>query len=119
MAELTETQRKIAEMMSERELDSNVRALAAVLGWRVYHPYRSTRSAPGWPDLALANPAQRRVLFRELKRQRGKPTADQRWWLAALDVAGTDVGVWRPADWLSGRIERELRPVKAELDVRN
>jgi hypothetical protein len=29
-------------------------------------------------------------------------------WLVDLEAAGLETYVWRPADWLSGRIERVL-----------
>jgi hypothetical protein len=51
------------------------------------------------------------VLFRELKTQRGRVTAEQREWLHALLAAGQDAGVWRPEDLLSGRIQRELTAI--------
>ena len=47
-------------------------------------------------------------MFRELKKQRGKVTADQQEWLDALTADGMDADVWRPSDLLSGRVAREL-----------
>ena len=47
-------------------------------------------------------------MYRELKRQKENPTKAQREWIAALEAAGADVDVWRPADWYSQRIAREL-----------
>jgi hypothetical protein len=62
-------------------------------------------SPSGFPDLVIAG---HRVVYRELKRQTENPTKAQREWIAALEAAGADVGVWRPSDWLSGKVQREL-----------
>jgi hypothetical protein len=34
---------------------------------------------------------------------------DQKRWIALLQAAGEDVGVWRPDDWFDGTIRKELR----------
>lgn len=61
--------------------------------------------ARGWPDLA---PARGGVLrFRELKSAKGRLAAAQQAWLQALQEAGRDAAVWRPADW--NEIERTLK----------
>lgn len=64
----------------------------------------------GYPDLTIVGPGG--VLFRELKSDTGPVAPEQRKWLARLDEAGADIGVWRPADLRSGRIERELRALR-------
>lgn len=56
----------------------------------------------------LAHRTRGVLLFRELKRQREQPTNPQVVWLGLLSAAGVDTGVWRLADLLEGRIEREL-----------
>lgn len=50
-------------------------------------------------------------IYRELKIQRGRLSRHQKEWLAALQEAGQDATVWRPSDWHSGRITRELQAV--------
>jgi VRR-NUC domain len=82
---------------SETAFQDRVVALAKAAGWQVYHPYDSRKSAPGWPDLVLMR--DREVLFRELKTDSGRTTAEQRGWLDGLEAAGQDVEVWRPRDW--------------------
>lgn len=62
----------------------------------------------GWPDLVIVGT---RVLFRELKSATGPATPEQKAWIARLELAGLDVGVWRPKDLTSGLIERELRAI--------
>lgn len=73
-------------------------ALARLLGWRVFHPFNSRRSEPGWPDLSLVKPP--RIVFVEVKTDTGRLSAAQRTWLAALQqVEQVAVRVWRPGDW--------------------
>lgn len=101
--------------MSERELLDNVRKMAHLLGWRTYHTHNSQRSESGFTDLVLVKsgegtgPFRGRVLFRELKTEAGRLTPPQHEWIEALRRANADVAVWRPADWVSGRIKEELR----------
>jgi len=65
----------------------------------------------GFPDVVLCGKGG--VLFRELKAAKGVLKPEQKVWLAAFEEAGADVGVWRPVDLQSGRIETELRAVRA------
>jgi hypothetical protein len=82
----------------ERELLQQVRDLARLLGWRVYHTHDSRRSPEGFPDLVLVRPP--RLLFVELKREGRGPTLAQHGWLEALAaVPGVEVYLWRPGDW--------------------
>ena len=92
--------------MTERQLQDAVLQLARLTGWLVYHTHCSIRSQPGFPDLVLVRGA--RVLWRELKSSRGRLTAAQSEWLDRLTAAGQDADTWRPDDWMSGRVEREL-----------
>lgn len=84
--------------MSEAELLAAVRQLARLSGWMTYHTHDSRRSEAGWPDLALANVRQGRIIFAELKTATGRTTPQQDAWLAALAAAGCETAVWRPAD---------------------
>ena len=94
--------------MTEAELQATVIEAAKWLNYAVYHTYDSRRSAPGFPDLVLTNRATGHTLFREIKTEKGKLTAAQRQWLHYLGMRH-DAGVWRPADWTSGRVLAELR----------
>lgn len=71
-----------------------------------YHTARSDRSEPGFPDSVIVGP--RGVLFRELKSDTGRPSAEQTTWLRQLQAAGADADVWTPQDKRSGRILNEL-----------
>lgn len=86
-------------------LDAHVRRYLKELGLAGYHTKDSRRSAKGFPDWTICG---NRILFRELKTQRGKVTPEQQEWLRALAFAGADADVWRPEDLLSGRIAHEL-----------
>jgi len=93
------------DAVTEKELLQAVRDLARLRNWLVYHTHDSRRSEPGFPDLVLVKD---RVLFVELKSERGKPTPAQNEWHVALWQAGATLFVWRPSDWLDGTIEKEL-----------
>lgn len=101
-----------AKAMSERQLQDQVIALAERMGFIVYHTHDSRRSQKGFPDLVLVHPKQRRVLWRELKSETGTTTPEQKAWISTLSLVGEDVDVWRPRDWMGGRIENELRNSK-------
>jgi hypothetical protein len=99
----------IADGWSEDQLLAKVIKLAETLGWLAYHTHDSRRSQAGYPDLHLVHPVFGLSLFRELKKQkRAYLRPDQKVWLAALENAGFDCGVWRPLDYLNGSIRAEL-----------
>ena len=96
---------KAADMaLDEKAFQAQVVALARTLGWMVYHPFDSRRSARGYPDLTLVKDG--RLIYAELKTERGRLTDDQRGWLDALRETPAEVYLWRPSDWDS--IERTL-----------
>jgi hypothetical protein len=78
---------------------------ARLMGWSAYHTYDSRRSAAGFPDLVLVR--RPRVVWAELKSERGRLTDDQRAWIEELRACGQAVFVWRPSNW--EEIERALR----------
>jgi hypothetical protein len=123
--------------VTEDEFQSAVIELAQRLGWLVAH-FRPARTEHGWrtavsgdglgfPDLVLVR--NTRLLFVELKSERGRVRPEPALWLAALEVvaaaargavAAVDPGVapnvaglavavhvWRPSDWPA--VERELK----------
>ena len=91
--------------MSEAKLEGHVRELCKDLGLLSYHTRDSRGSTPGFPDLVIVGD---RVIYRELKTEKGKVTDAQAEWLHALVMAGQDACVWRPRDLLSGLIGRRL-----------
>lgn len=94
--------------MSEADLQTAVLELCRHHGVLVYHTHDSRRSQPGFPDLVIAG--SRGVLFRELKSDQGKLTADQVQWATTLGLTA-NWGLWRPPDLRSGRIDLEIRSV--------
>ena len=64
--------------------------------WRTYHTLRSKGSEPGFPDLILIRPP--RLIFAELKSDRGRLTRAQREWRADLEACGVEVYTWRPSE---------------------
>jgi hypothetical protein len=106
---------------TEREFQTAVVEYARLLGWKVFHPFDSRRSEPGWPDLAMARNGQ--LILAELKTERGRVSRDQQRWLDALGIEDEParrrtaalewrrprlmVCLWRPSMW--GEIEEILR----------
>ena len=91
----------------EKELRLNLEKLAKLLGWRYYFTYRSRRSPPGFLDFELVKGD--RLIKAELKSDVGRPTEEQHAWIRAyLDTPHVEVYLWRPSDWVAGRIEMAL-----------
>lgn len=107
--------------ISERELQDAVADVARTLGWRVFHS-RPARTSKGWRtpvqydgkgyvDLTLVHEGRGRLIFAELKSDKGRTTPEQDAWLAGLErVAETvpdvvSVHVWTPADWPTAIVE--------------
>jgi hypothetical protein len=105
---------------TERAWMGQVLAYARLMGWRAHHdnatnaPRRCSacgslrrlpRNAPGMLDLILIR--RPRIVWVELKSQRGRLSDDQRCWLDDLRACGQEVYIWRPSDWPA--VERILR----------
>ena len=84
--------------VTEADLREQIRDLCKLFGWKMYFTWRSIHSPAGFPDLVLANPERKRVIFAELKREKGKVTEKQQEWLDALAECGQEVYVWRPGN---------------------
>jgi hypothetical protein len=103
-----------AENVSEKDFQKAVTDALNALGWRWYHS-RPARTSKGWrtalsgdagyPDITAVR--RDRVLFIELKTERGRLSEEQGVWLADLGAAGAEVFCWRPSDW--PEIEATLR----------
>ena len=79
--------------VSEKVFQSELVDFAKSRGWRVYHTYDSRRCEPGFPDLVLV---REKVLYRELKSEKGRMTKSQSEWGESLVSAGADFAVWKP-----------------------
>ena len=84
---------------SEKELSLMVRQLASLKGWKVYHTFYSMFSDAGFPDLCLCRGD--RLVFMELKTEKGKVSQAQKEWLEALALTKCEVFVFRPSEWES------------------
>ena len=83
--------------------------VAKLAGWRSLHIRPARRSdgswrtpvagdGRGWPDLTLVRAP--RLVFAELKSERGKLRPEQSDWLDVLRLLPqAEVFVWTPADW--------------------
>ncbi len=132
-----EYDRQVAETMREEVLLVRVLELAKLYGWRSAHfrPAQTQRGrwvtavqgdGKGYPDVTLVHGPAGRLVFAELKAQRGRFDPAQVAWLDDLRAVAEDVAqvaaysaavvdrppvsvhTWRPADLLDGRIEAVL-----------
>jgi hypothetical protein len=100
---------RLAASITEAQLQDWTYKLCKTLRIRFYHTKDSRGSAKGFPDLVLLGPSG--LLFRELKTSKGRITAEQQEWLDDLTAIGHDAAVWRPIDWVTGRIQAELKTI--------
>ena len=96
--------------LTEREWMRQVTDLAELYGWDWAH-FRVAQTAKGWrtpvsgtigegfPDLLLTRARDRRVLFVEVKAERGKVSERQEYVIDVLREAGMVALIWRPSDW--------------------
>ena len=121
MFELTDARKVIANEMPEAELQSLVEPFFRLDDFLVFHVRSPRGSEPGVPDLLMVKPP--RVIFMELKRQKGRldnrvrftrgsrrvpprrlPTQEE-WFNALLECPGIEAYLVRPRDWLDGTVE--------------
>lgn len=92
--------------MLEREFATMVEHLLDLFGWRWKHDEPAVRQSGRWatafrgdrgfPDYVATRDG--RLLFAEIKNERGRLTRQQADWLDALRQTGAEVHVWRPDD---------------------
>ena len=103
--------------MSERDFQRSVMELAELSGWETLHVRTSMQQgrymtattgtmSKGWPDLLLIHRSQQRIIWAELKAEKGRLRPDQSRVLSVLWqlVEGptrewAEVHVWKPSDW--------------------
>ena len=106
--------------IKEEDFFQQILDLAHIFGWRVAH-FRPARTKNGWrtavagdgagfPDVVMVKSP--RLIFAELKSEKGKLTPEQEEWLDGLgscgdavrqlghlvDKEGVEVYLWRPSD---------------------
>ena len=94
LSDLTDRERLFVDV-TERAFQRQVNDLCALLGWLTYHTHRSDRSPAGFPDSVMVRGG--RVIFAELKTERGRLAYAQEKWRDALRGAGTEWYLWRPS----------------------
>jgi hypothetical protein len=85
--------------LTEKQFEGQVKDLAKIFGWKYYHTWRSFHSPAGFPDCVMVR--GQRIIFAELKSEKGSVSEKQQEWLDALgNVGDKDVQVylWRPDD---------------------
>jgi len=85
--------------MLEKEFHENVAHLMRLNGWSVYSVPDSRRvSLAGYPDITAWRGT--RLIFAELKREKGRTSPAQDEVLAELrNIPCAEVYVWKPSDW--------------------
>jgi len=94
--------------MTEADFLNQVIDLAHLYKWRVAHfrPgqrsdgtwYTAIQGDAGFTDLVLVR--QPRVIFAEVKSDKGRLSPEQRDWITALDLCpGVETFIWRPRMW--------------------
>ena len=91
----------------EAQLQSMVVDLAKWCGYMCYHPHDSRRSVPGFPDLTMVHTRNGRLIFVELKSEKGRIRPEQKVWLELLG-RHHEAYVWRPIHWTNGTIRATL-----------
>jgi hypothetical protein len=94
------TGEQLAALELEKDFQQRVVQLARLNKWKIFAIPDSRRaSIAGYPDLTLWNPKQKRIIWVELKREKGKTSPAQDEVIEELRQCGAEVYVWRPSDW--------------------
>lgn len=87
--------------ITEKQFEAQVKDLAKIFGWLYYHTWRSIHSPAGFPDVVMVR--QGRLIFAELKSEKGKLSDKQQEWIDALrdgqkfaPMPNWEVYAWRP-----------------------
>jgi hypothetical protein len=83
--------------MSEAEWQRTVTEYATLRGWRWFHDNDSRLNRSGLPDLLMVRTG--RIVFAELKSEKGRVRPEQQDWLNDLEVCCVEAYLWRPSDW--------------------
>jgi hypothetical protein len=92
---------QLIDLELEKDFQRRVEEYARLEGWHVYSVPDSRRvSLSGYPDLTMWRVADKRLLFAELKREKGRLRPQQEVILDELRQLGkAEVYLWRPSDW--------------------
>lgn len=92
---------QLIDLELEKDFQRRVEEYARLEGWHVYSVPDSRRvSLSGYPDLTMWRVADKRLIFAELKREKGRLRPAQEVILDELRALGkAEVYVWRPSHW--------------------
>ena len=102
---------RIWSMLEDRgpdSLDAHVRRLMKDLGLDGYHTRNSKGSRKGFPDWEIWGS---KIIWRELKSERGTLSVDQRRVGTLIKLGGGDWAVWRPRDLVRGVVAAQLAAI--------
>lgn len=85
----------VTEKQWDHQIWMGPRAVATRLGWLSFHVLWSRGSRPGFPDRVAY---RERLLFAEMKTEKGAISDAQIATLTSLAKAGQEVYLWRPSD---------------------
>jgi hypothetical protein len=99
MAEVIKTIGKSSlPALTEKDFLRQIKDLAKICHWRVYHPFLSKWSERGYPDITLVRPP--RLIFAELKAEKGVLSESQCEWAELLQACpGVEYYCWKPSDF--------------------
>ena len=88
----------------ERDFQNRLTEFMRIEGWQVYSIPDSRRaSMKGYPDITAWRVEDQRLLFVELKREKGRVSEAQIYVLDSLRALAPridcEVYIWRPSDW--------------------
>ncbi len=88
----------------EKEWQKRVEGALRQYGWLVFHTLHSKGSTPGFPDICAVKVDPKtgaaRLLYAELKAEKGKLSSAQNEWMDALArVPCAEVYIWRPSQF--------------------
>lgn len=112
---MKDTRTVLLERMTEAEFQKQVLEWARRGNWLCHHTHDSRfqewGTDRGFPDLVLVRPP--RVLFVELKREKGNVTSNQALWIFKLEnCPGIEAYIWRPTD--GDEVKRVLNVTSAQ-----
>ena len=98
--------------MTETQLQTAIIGYAELMGWRIYHVtnvHNKLRShtSVGFPDLHMVR--GKRIVYAELKNATELRTFEQGEWAEAIQQTPAEYYLWRPDDWMAGRVDEVLK----------
>jgi hypothetical protein len=83
--------------ITEKAFQQQIRELAVIYHWKYHHTWTMMHSPRGFLDVVMVR--GERLIFAELKTNKGMLTPYQQEWLDALKETKAEVYIWRPSDF--------------------